>query len=103
VDKTMLLMKKCYFDAIRGGTKTTTLRYWLRARIRPGSVHRVPGLGRVHVQDVEAVEPASLCELDAQADGFASLQAMWSALEGMYPPTHREGRKLYRVRFTFLG
>ncbi len=40
----MLLMKKKYFEPIRRGAKTTTLRYWLRPRVKYGSVHKIPGL-----------------------------------------------------------
>ena len=43
----MLLMKKIFFDAIRCGEKTTTLRYWQRQHINPGSVQFVRGLGKL--------------------------------------------------------
>jgi hypothetical protein len=99
----MLLMRKCYFDAIRTGRKTTTLRYWLAARVKAGSVHRVPGLGRLHVRGVEAVDPTSLRLEDAQADGFPDLPSLREALERLYPPSARKGRRLYLVRFSFVG
>jgi hypothetical protein len=99
----MLLMKKCYFDAIRSGRKTTTLRYWQRARIRAGSVHRVPGLGRLRIRAVEPVKRAELRAEDARADGFPDLPSLWEALERLYPPSARKGRTLYLVRFEFLG
>jgi hypothetical protein len=99
----MLLMKKCYFDAIRGGRKTTTLRFWRSARVKSGSVHVVPGLGRVRVLGVDAVDEAGLREEDARADGFTSLRSLWEALGRLYPPSLRRGRRLYLVRFDFLG
>ncbi len=37
----MLLMKKVYFDAIRSGAKTITLRYRQARRAWPGSMHRI--------------------------------------------------------------
>ena len=99
----MLLMKKVFFDGIRWGTKTTTLRYWRRCHIRPETVHTVPGLGKVRIDEVEPVAPEQLDDSDACADGFDDLAALMAALDELYPPESREARKLYRIRFTFLG
>lgn len=97
----MLLMKKKYFDAIRAGTKTTTLRYWQCCRIKAGSVHAVPGLGRVFVESVQVVNDTDLTDADAQADGFQSLRQLRRALAEIYSPLQRRQRKLYKVAFTF--
>ncbi len=97
----MLLMKKRFFDAIRGGTKTTTLRYWRRRRVRPGSVHKVPGLGAVSVDSVEEVSPEDLTDADARADGIEDLAALMQMLAELYPPAERQGRTLCRVRFRY--
>ncbi|MFW6062427.1 MAG: ASCH domain-containing protein [Planctomycetota bacterium] len=94
-------MKKIYFDAIRSGRKTTTLRFWKRRRVRPGSVHTVPGLGRVRVEDVDVIDPTELTDADAEADGFSDAVLLQRALDEHYPPEQRPGRKLYRVRFRF--
>jgi hypothetical protein len=99
----MLLMKKRFFEAVRDGRKTTTLRYWRRARVRAGSVHTVPGLGRVRIERVEQAHLSRLTDEDARADGLASARALREALAEMYPPGQRDGRVLYRVRFTLLG
>ena len=98
----MLLMKKQFFDAIRTGAKTTTLRYWEYARVRPNSVHRVQGLGRLRIDSIAPVCLESLDEVDAVADGFKSIAALRRALKALYPPECRKGRQLYRVRFTFI-
>ena len=47
------------------------------------------------------VEFGNLDGTDAKADGFEDLHALKAALHDLYPPEHREGRKLYLVRFTF--
>ena len=99
----MLLMRRCYFDAIRTGTKTTTLRFWRRPRVRAGSVHLVPGLGRVRITRAEATRIEDLVEADARADGFGSLPALRRALENLYPSRSRGDRSLYLVRFQFLA
>lgn len=98
----MLLFKKCFYEAIRSGRKTTTLRYWKSPRVRPGSVHAVPHLGRLSIESVDPVDPESLSDADARDDGFDSAQALRDALSDMYPPEKRVGRTLYRVRFAFI-
>lgn len=98
----MLLMKKDYFPAIRAGRKTTTLRYWRSPRVRPRSVHTVPGLGKVRIDAVEAIDLRGLRDADARADGFGGVAALLRALGRLYPRRQRAGRRLYLVRFTFL-
>ena len=98
-------MKKAFFDAVRTGRKTTTLRYWRRQMVRPGEVHTVPGLGKLRIEAVQDVELSSLTDADAAADGFASVADLRAALEKMYPALAGRGdtgRKLYAIRFTFL-
>jgi len=98
----MLLMKKIFFDAIRAGQKTTTLRFWLRRQVRPDSVHLIPGLGRVQIGKVTSVRQSDLTDTDAQADGFESTTDLKKALTRLYPPSRRKGRKLYQVHFELL-
>ena len=97
----MLLMKKIYFDAISRGEKTTTLRYWRRAQVRPGATHLIRGLGKVRIDEVTIVRPDDLTDAHARADGFASLAALTEALDTMDPPDRRDGRQLYLVQFSF--
>lgn len=96
-------MKKEYFEAIRSGAKRTTLRYWRTCRLRPGSVHLIPGLGRVRIDAVRIVQWPQLTDDDARADGFADLSALKAALERLYPPDARTGRQLYHVHFDLLA
>ena len=95
-------MKKEFFDAIRSGAKTTTLRYWRRCQVRAETLQTVPGLGRVRIESVRRVEPDELTDEDARADGFADLGAMVRALSDIYPPDERSGRTLYQVRFSLV-
>lgn len=99
----MLLFKKRFYEDIAAGRKTATLRYWRRPMVRPDSVHLVPKLGRVHIQDVIEKSLTELTEADARDDGFESLAEMASALEQMYDPDQREAKTLYQVRFRFIG
>lgn len=85
----MLLVKKRYFEAIASGAKTTTLRYWKSRRVRPGSLHTVPGLGRVRVSDVAEVSPEAIDENLAAGDGFDSAEALRAALAEHYTPAQR--------------
>ena len=99
----MLFMKKEYFEPIRSGRKTTTLRFWRGPLVRPHSEHAIRGLGRVRIEAVRPLELAELTEQDAREDGFDSLADLKRRLDEYYPPEKRDGRKLYQVRFTFLG
>jgi hypothetical protein len=99
----MLLVRKKFFEDIRRGAKTTTLRFWRWCRTPAGSVHSVRGLGRLRIDSARAVEWGQLTDADARADGFGDLAALRAALESLYPPEKRQGRKLYQVRFTYLG
>jgi len=95
----MLLMKKKFFGAIRSGEKTTTLRYWRRRMVRPGTLRTIPGLGKVYIEEVRQSRWSELTDADAQSDGFADLEALRSALHELYPPEARRERTLYLVRF----
>ncbi|MCY2930451.1 MAG: ASCH domain-containing protein [Planctomycetota bacterium] len=99
----MLFLRKQYFAAIRDGSKTTTIRFWRYAMVRPGSVEVVRGLGRLKIEAVEEIALESLTAADARADGFADLGSLHTALTAHYPPEAREGKQLYRVRFVFVG
>jgi len=96
-------MKKTFFEAIRAGRKTTTLRFWRHRRVRPGSTHNIRGLGRIRIDAVEETQADGLTDADAVADGLAGLAALRETLETLYPPPQRDGRRLYLVRFTYLG
>jgi hypothetical protein len=99
----MLMFKKKFLASIAAGTKTTTLRYWRSPRVRPGSVHAVPGLGRVRIESVEPIPAGSLRRRHALADGFATLRALRAALRELYgQPARGDSRRLYLVRFTVL-
>ena len=95
-------MGETYFDRIRNGQKTTTLRYWRRRRVQAGSLELVPGLGLVRIEEVRPVTLAALRLADARADGFESLLELRRTLKRIYPPATRRGRKLFCVRFTYL-
>jgi len=98
----VLLVKKEYFEAIRAGSKRTTLRYWRTCRARAGSVHRVPGLGKVRIDSVRTVRWDQLTDADARADRFADLRRLKEAVGRLYPPRAKRGRKLYQVHFALL-
>ncbi len=101
-DVIMLFLKKEYFDAVRAGTKTTTLRFWRHRRVRPGSVHWVRGLGQLYIESVRLVELDELTDADAGRDGFENLSALRLAMDEHYPPEQRAGRQLYLVEFRYL-
>jgi len=101
----MLFMKKKYFEAIRAGRKTMTIRYWRRRLVRPGQVCRVRGLGRLRIESIEPVKLAGLTDEHAAAEGFDSVAQLRRELLGLYPALAEEapaGRQLFAIRFTYL-
>jgi hypothetical protein len=97
----MLFMKKQFFDAIRSGRKTATLRFWARRQVRPETTHLVRGLGQVRILAVEPISLADLTDRDARVDGFDDLAQLHRALEEVYPPEARAGKQLYKVTFRY--
>lgn len=99
----LLLFKKVFADAIRAGTKTTTLRRWSHARCRAGQRVFAPGIGYLAVTDVGRVRLKDLRLSDATADGFPSLRALKRTLRDLYPERPTGRKSLYRVRFEWTG
>jgi hypothetical protein len=95
-------MKRQFYDAIRTGRKTTTLRYWRRAMVRAGSVHTIPHLGKVLIKDVSPIDVNDLTDTDARADGFETPSQLKAALADCYDANTRRERALYRVQFVYL-
>jgi cytidine deaminase len=108
-----ILFKRCFFDAIRSGAKTATIRWWARPMVRAGALVAVPFLagGRLLIDAVEPLASlAELTEADAVADGFASRPALLATLRAIYPELRSRarirkpaGRSLFRVRFRFVA
>jgi hypothetical protein len=98
-----LLFKKCFWDAIRAGTKRTTLRRWDRPRAKAGDRAFAPGVGWLRVTAVDVVELDDLADADAIADGFDSRSAMREALDEIYPDHATDGKRWYRVAFEWEG
>ncbi len=96
-----LLFKKCFFGALRAGTKRTTLRRWTSARVKPGDRVFTPGVGFLRIESIDVVDLSSLKAADAIADGFPSLRAMRKMLAELYPDAagNRDGREWFRIAF----
>src|SRR5688500_3741583 len=95
-----LLFKKVFWDAIRAGTKRTTVRRWPRPRVSAGSRAFAPGIGWLAVESVDEIaDLARLSEADAVADGFASVEDMIETLLSLYPAHATDGKRWVRVAF----
>lgn len=95
----MLYFRRCFFDAIRSGTKTQTIRLWKFQRVKVGQSCFVPGLGRVRIESVDEIKMTSLTAEDARLDGFQSLAELRREITRLYPNGLSDGRKAWRVRF----
>ena len=94
-----LFFKKRFQDAIRSGRKSTTIRRWVKPRVRVGQRAFCPGLGWLAIDAVDPVELESLDETDALADGFGSLAEMRQLLHEMYPDHATDKLNWFRIRF----
>jgi len=94
-----LLFKKEFFDAIRTGRKTTTLRRWKSRWLEGGSRVHSPGVGWLRIVSCDSTELQKLTRADARADGFASLAQLHRTLKRLYPDQTGDGKQWYRVVF----
>jgi hypothetical protein len=95
-----LLFKKCFWDAIREGTKRTTVRRWRAARVKPGGRAWAPGVGWLTILSVDVVRSLEqLTDADAIADGFTTAADMRKVLREIYPNSSGDGRQWFRVEF----
>ncbi len=97
----MLYFQRRFFEAIRSGKKTQTIRLWKTRRVKVEQSCYVPGLGRVVIEAVEEVELNGLTEEDAMLDGFESLAELRREIKRLYPDGMSDGRRAWRVRFRF--
>ena len=94
-----LFFKKPLQEAIRAGTKRTTIRRWSTPRVRAGARAFSPGLGWLAVLTVEQVNLDTLQDADAQADGFETIAALREVLLALYPEHAHDGKHWFRVLF----
>ncbi|HTW95610.1 MAG TPA: ASCH domain-containing protein [Tepidisphaeraceae bacterium] len=95
----LLRFKTVFHQAIKRGSKTTTLRRWNRPLLRPGTTVLAPGIGTLAIERVETINWDDLSEADARADGFASMAEMRSVVKRIYPKADQDGKAWYRVHF----
>jgi hypothetical protein len=95
-----LFFKKHLQDAIRAGSKKTTIRRWNRPMVRAGERAFSPGLGWLAVVGVERVELDKLDNADALADGFDTIAALREILLAFYPDHAADGKQWFRVSFS---
>jgi hypothetical protein len=86
-----------FAEPIARGEVDRTFRRWRRAQVVAGRPYRTP-VGRVLVDEVDVVEPATVTDADAVRAGFASAAAVL-AEAGRHAGDDAE---LYRVRFHLL-
>jgi hypothetical protein len=99
----MLLFKKKFLDAIRGGTKTQTIRLWKHRRMGAGQRSDIRGVGPIRIRDVEQVDVDGLTDADAVPDGFATARAIQSELRSVYGQQLASGHQAYRIVFQRLA
>lgn len=96
----MLLFKRKFWDAIRRGEKTQTLRNWKSQHLKPGQKDTIPGVGPIWIDSVEKVSLDDLTDADAIPDGFPTIDALKAEIREIYGDEH--GGNFFRVRFHVL-
>jgi hypothetical protein len=87
-----MLFEQRYREAIATGAVTITFRRWRRRQVVVGHRYRTAA-GRIEVEAVDVVEPASITDAEARRAGADSAAALVADLRGP------EELPLYRVRF----
>ncbi|HEX4794375.1 MAG TPA: ASCH domain-containing protein [Humisphaera sp.] len=95
-----LFFKGQFHQAIRDGTKRTTIRRWKRPMVRAGDRAFVPGFGWLDITAVDMIELAHMADDDARADGFANARDLQMFLALLYPQSSTDGKAWFRVAFT---
>jgi hypothetical protein len=95
----MLLFKKKFLEAIRGGQKTQTIRLWRHRRMRPGQRSYIPGAGYIRILAVDEVRLDELTDEDALPDGFQTAAQLRAEIERLYARELARGYRAYRVAF----
>ncbi len=98
----MLLFKKKFLAAIRGGRKTQTIRLWKHRRMRAGQRSYIPGVGYIRVTAVDQVEVHELSDEDARLDGFDTADQLRAEIAQLYGSQLAAGHQAYRVVFHVL-
>lgn len=98
-----LLFKRKYFEAIRRGRKTTTLRRWKSCKVHAGGSATTPGLGVLKILDCQRVKLRNLKDDDAKADGFESLSDLRQTLKRLYPNLKKDGKQWYKISFELVS
>lgn len=87
-----MLFASRFWPGLRDGTLRVTFRRWKRPQVKTGGRYRTPA-GRLEVDAIEEVDPATLQDADAVAAGFHNLAEMLAALDAYLPAP------LYRIDF----
>ena len=95
----MLLFKRKFFDAIRRGEKTQTIRLWKHRMMRSGQRSYIPGVGPIRITAVEPVDLDALTDADAVPDGFPTAAALQQELRTIYGEQLKNGHQAFRVVF----
>ena len=98
-DSAMLLFKKKFLDAIRGGEKTQTIRLWKYRMMRAGQRSYIPGIGPIRITTVEPVEVDALTDADAIPDGFPTAVALAEGAAHHLRREARQGHQAFRIVF----
>lgn len=92
-----MLFKQQFHEPVRRGDITMAFRRWKRPTVRPGGQLMTP-IGVLAIDAVDEITLADVTETDLRNAGSITLDELLSSL-----PEESPDRRLYRVRFHWLG
>jgi hypothetical protein len=95
-----LFFKRHLQEAIRAGTKRTTIRRWARPMMQAGQKAYAPGLGWLEIEAVQPMELDQLSDDEARVDGVGSARELRELLLALYPDHAEDGKRWFLVAFT---
>ncbi|MGL6227188.1 MAG: ASCH domain-containing protein [Thermoguttaceae bacterium] len=99
----MLFFRKKFFELIRSGKKTQTIRLWSSPRLKSGQRSYIPGLGYIQVLSVAEVQFDELTDADARPDGFETVQELRAEIRELYAKKETGDLRTFRVIFSLLS
>ena len=94
-----MLFKKDQKLAILAGTQTLTFRRWASPQAKLGGQYNIPPYGAIEVTKISETTLQSISLAEAQAAGFANIEALHKQLAD-----NKENKKtLFRIEFKYLS
>jgi hypothetical protein len=87
---------------VLAGESTVTYRLWARAQVKAGNVYDSPGVGRILVEELDAIPAAMVPPADVALAGCATMAEVWASAGDHKGVPVAPDTLLHRVGFRVL-